>query len=222
MNRIKPNDRSHRSERDSSATAGDDHGYASSIYQRAKNLIKPNNVSHKSDFADTTDGHSYLYMPSKNSSGYAGNGAEADLDGGIRIFCDGSWSSLSKIGGFAAVAIENDTVLACSVDWREDCESAREVEGLALVEGMKMASLKRWTSVILISDSTEAIWNFQSSGWVPGGPVHEFSVGEELLRRNPGWNCVHVIRECNRLADCWAKRARRERWKWKDFSSVSR
>lgn len=37
------------------------------------------------------------------------------------IFCDGSWCKLTNKGGFAAVAIIDDIVMACRVGWMDSC-----------------------------------------------------------------------------------------------------
>ncbi|KAL9675120.1 hypothetical protein QQ045_003321 [Rhodiola kirilowii] len=158
----------------------------------------------------------------KKLAGYNDTDSGAMQADQVVIYCDGSWSADSRIGGFAAVAVQNDIILACRAKWLIECSTVREAECLALMEGIALAEGGGWSKVYIASDSSEAIWAVQTGNWDMKSVYEEAKKGMELLANHPEWTFSLIFREDNWRADALAKKARRDLWSWEQMEAIPR
>ncbi|CAM8974659.1 unnamed protein product [Rhodiola kirilowii] len=147
-----------------------------------------------------------LQFEKKALLGSGGNIGDLDQQDNVAIYCDGSWSSTSGMGGYAVVALYKDQVLCCSAKWQRNCSSVLEVEGLALLEGIAMAKRWGWASVCFFSDNTDALWALQTGQWNAIGNIQAVRNGFELLAKQPNWLLRFTFRENNIFQTVWQRR----------------
>lgn len=104
----------------------------------------------------------------------------------FRIFCDGSWLSRSKSGGFGVVVWESDSSMECAAGCWSDCGSGFEAEIYAIVEGLKIAESHQASDARIFSDSVEAIWALQSGLGYSDDVSMLIKQAVSLMARNPG------------------------------------
>lgn len=125
-----------------------------------------------------------------------------------------------KRGGFAAIAMKDDIIFACSVGWLCHCDSLAEAEIRGVLAGLAIAQQLNLTEVEFVSDCMEVVWVFCSGS---GCHFQDFCLLQEgvaVLAKHPGWSLRHIFREKNLLADALAKDAKRCLWEWGRVDAV--
>ncbi|CAM8888420.1 unnamed protein product [Rhodiola kirilowii] len=140
----------------------------------------------------------------------------------VNIFCDGSWSPTSNVGGLAAVAVTGDTILCCRAEWYHNCVSVFDMECKAILAGLSLAKTHQWGLVSIRSDSSNGLWAIQTGAWHTEVFSQEAKEGMSLLAAHKEWSLNFIFREDNILADRLAKKARTDRWSWNAFDAIPR
>lgn len=126
------------------------------------------------------------------------------------ILCDGSWCTMSKDGGFAAIAVRDNVIGACRVGWIRNCASPFESELQGIMIGLEIARELNLHEVDIVSDSTDVVWF--ATGGIGNASRDLLEKFQEMISliNNKGWNIRHIFRDLNQLPDALAKIARRE------------
>lgn len=132
----------------------------------------------------------------------------------IKIFCDGSWSGNSKRGGWAAVAMVDNTVIQCISGFSVNSSSSfvEEIRGLLAV--MNMAVSMGFASVDFYADNSNLIWSLQSGYRGDDYAGLLLAKTSNLFYQNLKWSINHVFRDFNSIADFLARKARTDQWSW--------
>lgn len=133
---------------------------------------------------------------------------------GLEIYCDSAWSKAHYDGGCSAVCQKRDCITTCTAKYLEFCNSVLDAEVNGIVLGLKLALANNFARVVLHSDSTEAIWAFQSGVTNVATLLPLIREGSQILKNNLQWSLGHVYRENNISSDMLAKKARMNRWSW--------
>ncbi|KAL9688187.1 hypothetical protein QQ045_032604 [Rhodiola kirilowii] len=141
--------------------------------------------------------------------------------GFVKVNCDASWNEEEKKGGIGVVLRDNDgVVMALSANYLHQANSIIECEGIALLEGMKLAQKMKQEKVILEVDNKEIAMatnfglqvGFWRSDW--------YTDCLRFLAENPNWQVMLVRREANMVADAVAKKSYMETWCWHQLDSL--
>ncbi|KAL9674079.1 hypothetical protein QQ045_030347 [Rhodiola kirilowii] len=71
-------------------------------------------------------------------------------------------------------------------------------------------------------DSSEVIWAINMGVWKSGCCGSELRECIKVLEEHSGWSIGSINRDLNAVADWLAKRARMEKWVWKNMSAIPR
>lgn len=111
------------------------------------------------------------------------------------IFCDGSWCKILEDGGFAAIALKDNAIVACRIGWVRSCSSLFESEMRGIIAGLEMARELNLHEVDIVSDSVEAVWSF-TSGMGNGSQAFQEKFQAVLpMINNQGCIVRHIFRE---------------------------
>lgn len=139
--------------------------------------------------------------------------ASSNDDDTINFFTDGSWSQVNE-GGWAAIVVVNNKILRCHDGFNINSNSAFEEELYGIIGAFCMAHEMGLTSANFFCDSTDIIWSLNSGSGGHDSLLDIMTEAISLLRKNPGWKLLHLLREDNALSDFLAHKARTDHWKW--------
>ncbi|KAL9679475.1 hypothetical protein QQ045_017337 [Rhodiola kirilowii] len=142
-------------------------------------------------------------------------------EGEIKINIDGSWEASMKEAGLGIVARDHQgTFLWCwAVHWKEaTCSS--EVEGQALLLGMRLASSMDIKVAIFETDSLKVFRVVYSRTGAAEWCDSWLEDVVEFIRSRPSWKVKLINREANGAADWLASRARSQAWRWNRVDAV--
>lgn len=75
----------------------------------------------------------------------------------MNFFTDGSWSTVTKEGGWAAIAVTNNNIFRCQVDFSNNSKFVFEAELLGILTAFRMASEMDLCVANFFCDSTDVI-----------------------------------------------------------------
>ncbi|KAL9670481.1 hypothetical protein QQ045_008034 [Rhodiola kirilowii] len=136
------------------------------------------------------------------------------------ILCDGSFDQQAKEAGAGVVVCLEGKVEVARAEWANNISSVLEAECRAIKLGLKVAEELQFNRVTLLSDSSEVIWALNMGVWRSGGCGAELKECIKLLEEHPCWSIGSINRESNAAADWLAKRARVEKWEWRDKHAI--
>ncbi|KAL9670504.1 hypothetical protein QQ045_008057 [Rhodiola kirilowii] len=97
-----------------------------------------------------------------------------------------------------------------------------EAEIKALKLGLELAQKIDSSKVMLLTDSTEALWALNLGTWRQDACIEEIKECLQLLDDHPNWAVGGIGRESNGLTDWLAKKARIYKWKWSNDAAIPR
>ncbi|CAM8971158.1 unnamed protein product [Rhodiola kirilowii] len=142
-------------------------------------------------------------------------------DGGIKINIDGSWEVEARRAGMGVVARDHEgCILWAWAGWNNVSCCASEAEGIALLQGLKVADKLKLNRVCFVLDSLE-VYKAISTGYGLDDWCDSWLEDcLDTLRRNSGWSISLVHRELNSMADLLAVKARKDRWSWDSLEAI--
>lgn len=117
------------------------------------------------------------------------------------VYCDGSWLSSTKTGGFGIVVWKGEFIEVCSAGSLSNYSCALEAEIHDIDADPKLAKSMTYGCIQICSDSVGAIWASQSGKGVPEDSSKLAKHGMNLLSCNSSWDRHRIMREDNRLAE---------------------
>ncbi|KAL9663966.1 hypothetical protein QQ045_019361 [Rhodiola kirilowii] len=125
------------------------------------------------------------------------------------------------MAGMGVIARDHDLkILWVQTNYRKDLFCASEAEGQALLLGMEIADKLGVDQALFEVDSLEV---YRA---VTVGPTIEEWCGSWLHRAfnflgaKVKWKISLVNRDANEVADCLARKARREGWRWESLNAI--
>ncbi|KAL9689246.1 hypothetical protein QQ045_033681 [Rhodiola kirilowii] len=148
-----------------------------------------------------------IEYPSRERAGLSGDSRSN------RVYCDCSWGPFNEFMGLVIAVIGQDgEVLRVQADIVKRSSCVSEGEGLALLGGMRLASLMGFNRFCFETDSAE-VYRAICLGWGATGWCNSWIVeATHLLDSHERWSIGLIGREQNVLADTLAFKARQEDW----------
>ncbi|KAL9679677.1 hypothetical protein QQ045_017543 [Rhodiola kirilowii] len=142
-------------------------------------------------------------------------------EGEIKINTDGSWKASMKEAGLGVVTRDHQgVILWCwATHWKEGMCSS-EVEGQALLLGMRLASSMGVKVAIFETDSLEVFRVVYSGAGAADWWDSWLEDAIDLIRSRLNWKVKLINREANGAADWLASRARMQAWSWNRVDAV--
>ncbi|CAM8902040.1 unnamed protein product [Rhodiola kirilowii] len=138
-----------------------------------------------------------------------------------KISVDGSWEVDARRAGMGVVARDFEgCILWVWARWNSASCCASEAEGIALLQGLRVADKLKLIKVCFVMDSVEVYKAISTGYGLEDWCDSWLEECLDILRRNADWSVSLVYRELNSVADLLAVKARRECWCWDNSDSI--
>ncbi|CAM8975255.1 unnamed protein product [Rhodiola kirilowii] len=141
--------------------------------------------------------------------------------GVVKINVDGACESASKKAGVGIICRDELGCICFAEAYpREEVESCLQVELEALVRAMMIAEEEKLSRVIFETDNAQVMNALMKGINLAYHLLEQLRWCKNKLENNLAWNLILVPRGANNSADMLAKKARREKWSWRNRVAI--
>ncbi|KAL9673458.1 hypothetical protein QQ045_029716 [Rhodiola kirilowii] len=139
----------------------------------------------------------------------------------IKINIDGAWEMNSREAGLGIVARDHlGTVLWTRAVHQRKGMCSSEVEGQALLLGLKLALAMKLKAVLFETDSLDVFRAVTLGAVLADWCEPRLEEVIDIFRLKPSWSLQAISREANSIADWLATKARSSPWCWERMDAI--
>lgn len=120
------------------------------------------------------------------------------------------------------VLTKDNRILACRTEWLQNCRTILEAEMRGILMSFEVARELNLQDFVICVDNVEAVWSVVSGSWKGCESFGSLKESLEEFMEQATWSIKHIFRELNVMADAMAKKARIDRWNWRDLKAIPR